>query len=214
MLISNSNMTGVRIRPFIFLVLMIGTIFAGVSYSQSSENLSIVGPVVAVETPEFSWPMEFEAVKIFYVRVDKVVKGTFDDKYIRIGYGYNPSHSPQSNLPTELFNGKTVWKFNVSKMSGFERDTLPTVKTQAERAAELKEPDRAEDEPLETVNDELIAKLPGDKKDLRIAPAYHGLKYIVGCEAEKEGLEAMNTIQSYWLDFTRSDGLKQIRSTR
>ena len=56
-----------------------------------------------------------EAVKIFYVRVDKVLKGTFDDKYIRIGYGYILPFFTKS-LPTELFNGKTLWKFNVSRV--------------------------------------------------------------------------------------------------
>ena len=201
-------------RPyiFIFIVLMIGTTFVGVSYSQDSKDLSVVGPVVAVETPEFSWPMEFEAIKIFYVRVDKVLKGKFDDKYVRIGYGYNPSRSPQNNLPTELFNGKTVWKFNVSKMSGFEQDTLPTIKTQSERMAELEESDGFIAAPVKSEPD------ADDKEDfykvVKIVPGYYACILTPGFEAEKVGLTSMKNIKSYWLDLPFSSGLKLVRSSK
>jgi len=185
------------------------SLFAHASYAQDSEDLSIIGSVVAVETPEFSWPMEFEAVKIFYVRVDKVLKGTFDDKYIRIGYGYNPSRSSQKNLPTELFNGKTHWKFNVSKMSGFEQDALPMVKTEAEYIAELEEPDDINATPV------IPDSKSDDKEDfhkvLKVVPVYYACVITPGFEAEKTGLKSMKTIRSYWLDFPSNNGLKLLR---
>lgn len=186
-------------------------LFSGASYAQVTEDISIIGPVVAVETPEFSWPMEFEAVKIFYVRVDKVLKGKFDDKYVRIGYGYNPSSSSQNNLPTELFNGKTVWKFNVSKMSGFDREALPTVKTQAEHRAEIEESDEVIAAPEK--NDPNSKDKEDFQKVLRIVPGYHACIITPGFEGEKADLTSMKTIRSYWLDFPFNNGLKLVPSS-
>jgi len=202
----------IRIDFFLYAAVLTCGLFSGVSYAQDSEDISIIGPVVAVETPEFSWPMEFGAVKIFYVRVDKVLKGMFEDKYIRIGYGYDPSGPPQNILPTALFNGKTVWKFDVSKMSGFEHDTLPTIKTEAERMAEIEESDEVTLTPVTT--DSHSDKKEDFHKVLKVVPGHHACIITPGFEAEKTGLTSMKTIKSYWLDLPFSNGLKLVRSSQ
>src|SRR2546421_6391884 len=81
-------------------------------YGQQHKRLVVIGHVIGVEVPETGWPMEFQSVKIFYLRIDKVLKGKSTGKYIRIAYGYNPSSAPQYILPKEMFDGKTQWKFD------------------------------------------------------------------------------------------------------
>jgi hypothetical protein len=80
----------------------------------AKERVVIVGKVIAVEAPEFPWPMETESVKIIYVRVERVEKGVFAGRYARIVYPYNPSSNPQSKLPEVMFDGKSLWRFQLT----------------------------------------------------------------------------------------------------
>jgi hypothetical protein len=83
-------------------------------------KLVVVGRVIGVEEPESVWPMEFESLKIFYFRIITVVQGEEQDKYLRIAYAYNPSSDPESKLPESLFNGKSVWKLQLTRRDIFD----------------------------------------------------------------------------------------------
>lgn len=158
------------------------------SLGQRHKRLVIVGSVICVQRPDLGWPMEFESLEIFYVRIDKVVKGKSSSKYIRIAYGHNPTSQPQYNLPLEIFKEKARWKFELSEAPNFDgrapvSSSLP-------------------DETKVKVSDLLPPEYPRIE-ELRASVATMRCVSVVGLEGEAATLETKGTMKGYWLDFDR-----------
>ncbi|GEM_PF-5140778 len=164
-------------------------------FGQQSKELVVKGRVIAVEQPEFGWAMEFESVKIFYLRIEKVLKGKIASKYIRIAYGYNPSSSPKYILPEKMFNGKTSWKFNLYEREEFDKKV-------ADRKSKV---DSTNSKIDKNITDSIFEALPEDIRSNSklivgqpIEPIYES---ILGYEKEAATLETLGVIKGYWLDF-------------
>lgn len=186
------------ITKIFFIAIVNVFIFAlvpSVGFGQPNEQLIVAGRVIGVEQPERGWAMEFESVKIFYLRIDKVLKGKSNSKYIRIAYGYNPSSSPQHILPEEMFNGKTHWKFNLYERENFDKKV----------SVSKSEGDWYDRKYSGTIKG--IDFLPDDdslkNKELEVWTTEITPKCvpIAGYEKQVAALEKLDLVKGYWLDF-------------
>ena len=79
------------------------------------QELVVLAKVIGVEEPEQGWIMHYQAVKIFYLKIVKKLSGREKSSFIKVAYGYHPSH-PEQAPPTDLFDGKSIWKFHLSRL--------------------------------------------------------------------------------------------------
>ncbi|HKR02654.1 MAG TPA: hypothetical protein VJT09_18390 [Pyrinomonadaceae bacterium] len=165
------------------------------SYGMKRKQLVVIGRVIGVEVPETGWPMEFESVKIFYIRVERVLKGKSTAKYIRIAYGYNPSSAPQYILPIEMFDGKTRWKFDLSEYSAF--DAKVAVSKSEGDWIDTKNSKKIKGSEILPEND------PRRNEEFTSVPIITKCVPVAGFEKEAAILETLGVVKGYWLDFER-----------
>jgi hypothetical protein len=84
------------------------------------KKVVVLARVIGVEVPEQPWPMEFQSLKVFYLKIERVLEGNVDEKFIRVEYGYNPSSQPENILPEEMFDGRSVWEFQLERWDTFD----------------------------------------------------------------------------------------------
>jgi len=169
----------------------------------AKERVRFVGQVIGSEVPNMGWPMEFESLKIFYVRVEKVKKGSLKAKYVRIAYGHNPSNNPSSTLPEAMFNGQTRWEFEVSAREEFDS----SVDVSRGEGDWFDEKNKVKVKCAEIG----ITKNKPDE-DCFTIPMLKKLEPIAGFEQEAISLEKLGVIAGYWLDFQNRKGFKEIKN--
>jgi len=165
------------------------------AYGLERKRLVVVGRVIAVEVPEFGWPGEFESLKIFYIRIEKVLKGKSTAKHIRVAYGYNPSSAPQYILPAEMFDGNTIWKFDLSEDSKFDRKV--SVSKSENDWMDTKNSKKIKGSEIYPEND------PGRDEEYTSVPITPKCVPLAGYEKEAAVLETLGILKGYWLDFER-----------
>jgi hypothetical protein len=144
-----------------------------------NKRITVRASVIGIEVPESPWAGEFQSVKILYLKIQRVLKGHEDAKYIRVAYGYNPSSGPENILPEEMFDGKSAWEFHLSRSDTFD-GKLEVSRRQGDW---LDEANRHEDG-----NNFLIPVKP------KCVPTS-------GHQPEALLLEQMQAVKGYWLDW-------------
>jgi len=143
----------------------------------SANHISVTGTVIAMEEPEFGWPMEYQSLKIFYLRVDKIAQGREKAKYLRVAYGYNPTRQPETVLPDEMFSGNSVWKLRLIRRDIFDRTV------------------EVSQEPLDWYDEEHSGEVEG-QIEVPIRPKCIPTS---GNEKEAQSLEKLGKVKGYWL---------------
>ncbi len=184
-------MSFARLTSSLAILLSVGILLGyahGYSGGQNkSKEILVSGVIVGVEMPEFPWPMEFQSLKIFYLRISKIHKGHEKAKYLRVAYGYNPSLNPKTALPEEMFDGKSVWQMRLSRWDIFD---------------EVVEVSRSPGDWMYEAN----AQIEGET---RWVPIRNKCVATDGNQNEAEALEKLGKLKGYWLDW---DQVKRIRN--
>ena len=163
------------------------------AFGQQHKKLVVIAHVIGVEQPERDWPMEYESVKIFYLRIEKVLSGKTNSKYIRVAYGYNPSSSPQYILPKEMFEGKNRWKFELSEYKEFDKKV--SVSKSEGDWMDMKNSRKVKGREFLPEND------PDAAKEFTTIPITPKCVAVAGYEKEATALETLDIVKGYWLSF-------------
>jgi hypothetical protein len=193
MLKSNKLLTKIFLLTIVSLFVL--SFSSSQSFGQNQKRIVVTGQVIGVEVPESGWAMEYEMVKIFYLRIEKVLKGKTVSNYIRIAYGYNPSSAPERILPQDLFSGKNIWKFKLSRWDMFDAK-VGVSKSEGDWVVKNKETIKGADFLPE--ND------PRKDDEFTSFTIIRKCVPLIGYEKEAVILETLDIVKGYWLlDFEK-----------
>lgn len=195
------QLTTMRSAVFFFGLLALICCGPNVAHGQKDNKVTIDATVIGVEVPEMGWPMEFEDLKIFYLRVDRVEKGKLREKYLRVAYGHNPSSNRSGILPDEMFEGKFQWRFELSAWDDFDS------KVSVSRT----DGDWVDDKKSTKVKGTDLGLSGADaKKEFTSVPMIQKCVPVKGYEAEAISMESLGVLKGYWLSFENKKGYKKM----
>ena len=198
---STFQLTTIRNAILLFGVLVLICSGSHVAHGQKDNKVTVVATVIGVEVPEMGWPMEFEDLKIFYLRVDRVEKGKLREKYLRVAYGHNPSSNPSSILPDEMFDGRFQWRFELRARDEFDS------KVSVSRT----EGDWVDSKNSTNVKGKDLGLSGADsEKEFTFFTMIQKCVPIKGYEAEAISMESLGVLKGYWLSFENKKGYRRM----
>lgn len=177
------------IYAFLFAALFFG--LDSTNQAQDSDDSVVIGTVLGLKRPDLmGWIMHRRHLDEYYVRVDKVVKGTVSSKYIVIGYPYNDEDKA---LPSDILSNKYRWKFRIGRMAEWDQTAVPIL-----GEAKVKEPAKST-EKADQITQELIEDLKLGENTFTIVPVTYWIDTVKGFETEAASLEKLGKLKAYFL---------------
>ena len=162
------------------------------TYGCYSQKLEITGRVVAVERPAKMWPMHYSSVTLFYVKIEKVHKGTIKENYVRLVY---PSDRDSFRLVLEdILSPGSRWKFRGGVLEEFDDKINECSRSAEEKNKVVK---------TQTVKGSESGLPKGDPKsdqEFIMQPLVYGCEASPGLDAEMPALKALTSIDTYWIE--------------